>query len=242
MENDLNRALWITWYNLAADAKDAYLQWLHGSYIPMMLRRPGFNNAANYASENQTSHHPLNHTTDQTVPAGDRYILIFGADNPHVFARPVPGKLHAELPAADREMLALREAERVNIMVDESQLDGPAAGQREGRAFAPCIQLGSFGCGTGDEEEMLDWYANGRMVSMQTLQGCIGVRKLVSVSGWAKHAVFYEFTSLAQRNQYFPTHEKDNAVLGSWSNTFVLKLNHAPGSPNVAQRIWPPIK
>jgi hypothetical protein len=242
MENTLNRALWITWYNLPADGKDAYLEWLHGSYIPMMLKRPGFNDAAHYASENLTSHHPLNRTTDAAVPAGDRYILIFGAGDPHVFARPVPGKLHAALPAADRKMLAVRQAERVNIMVDESQLDGPEAGKREGRAFAPCIQLGSFCCGTGDEEEMLDWYANGRMPSMQKLPGCIGVRKLVSVSGWAKHAIFYEFTSLAIRNEHFKTHEKDNPALGAWTNTFVLKLNHVPGSPNVARRIWPTVK
>ncbi len=239
----MGRALWITWYNLPADNRDTYLTWLHGAYIPALLKRPGILGAAHYASEEMSSHHHLRYTADPAVPAGDRYILLFSADNPHAFARPTPGKLHAGLPEADRKMLAVRGAGRTNIFVDEAQLDGPAAGTRGGKeAFGPCMQLGSFNCGIEDEDEMMDWYANGRMLSMQKLPGCIGVRKLVSVSGWAKHAVFYEFVSLAERNQYFPTHEQGNPELEAWTKTFVPKLIHAPGSPNVAQRIWPPLK
>lgn len=239
----MGQALWITWYDLPADGRDAYFAWLHGSYIPMMLKRSGFVNAAHYASEDLFSHHPLAHTVDPAVPTGNRYILLFGAASPHVFARPTPRKLHAELSKEDQDMLAVRVGERVNIFVDEAHLDGPDAGKRESKtAFSPCIQLGSFGAGTADEDEMMDWYANGRMLSMQNLPGCISVRKLVSVSGWAKHAVLYEFVSLAERNKYFPVHEKSQPEMEAWTKEFVPKLLHAPGSPNVAQRIWPPMQ
>jgi len=27
----------------------------------------------------------------------------------------------------------------------------------------------------------------------------------------------------------------------AWTNRFIPKLTHAPGSPNVARRIWPPV-
>jgi hypothetical protein len=67
------------------------------------------------------------------------------------------------------------------------------------------------------------------------------VRKLVSVSGWAKHGVLYEFTSLDARNAHFPGHEKDHPDRKAWSDRLVTSLIHAPGSPNVATRLWPPV-
>jgi hypothetical protein len=39
------------------------------------------------------------------------------------------------------------------------------------------------------------------------MSSSIGTRKLVSVSGWAKHGVLYEFTSLAARAKNFRAHE-----------------------------------
>ena len=46
----MDKALWISWYNLPDDGRDAYLAWLHGTYIPAMLERRGFLWAAHYAS------------------------------------------------------------------------------------------------------------------------------------------------------------------------------------------------
>jgi hypothetical protein len=239
----LDQALWITWYDLPADGRDAHLAWLHNTYIPKLLKKPGFLCAANYACENLAPQTRLRHTDDPAVPTGNSYILLFGAENAHAFAHPTPRKLNAELPKEDQKMLAMRVSERVVIFIDEARADGPDADKREGKnALGPCIQLGSFGAGTVGEDEMMDWYANGRMSAMQKLPGCIGVRKLVSVVGWAKHGVLYEFVSLAERNKYFPTHEKSDPKMAAWTDELVPKLLHAPGSPNVAQRIWPPIK
>ena len=69
------------------------------------------------------------------------------------------------------------------------------------------------------------------------LAGCAGIRKLLSVSGWAKHGVLYEFSSLEARNTYFPDHEKANPEMEAWTDRLVRKLMHAPGSPNVAVRL-----
>jgi hypothetical protein len=65
---------------------------------------------------------------------------------------------------------------------------------------------------------------------------------MVSVTGWAKHSVLYEFVSVEARNKYFPDHEKATPEMDAWTDRLVRKLLHAPGSPNVAGRIWPPIK
>ena len=238
----LDRGLWITWYGLPADRRDEYLSWLHGTYIPRVLKRPGILWAAHYVNDAGIA--PVSrvrHTTDATVPTGNDYILLFGAENAHAFANPIPAKFHAELPREDQEMLSLRIGERVNIFTEEARTDGPAARQREGEmALAPCIQLGSFNAGSYQgEDELFAWYAEFRLPSMRTLPGCLGIRKLVSVSGWAKHGVLYEFVSAAAREEHFRAHERSNPEMEAWTARLVPTLVHAPQSPNVAYRIWP---
>jgi hypothetical protein len=243
----LDRALWISWYDLPDAGRDAYLSWAHGSYMPKLVKRPGFLWAAHFRSEPQPRQAGaagrLRHTDDPAVPRGNAYIMIFGAEHAHAFAHPVPRKLHAELPKDDRKMLASRAGERVNIFTDENGVGGPEAGKRErGAGLSPCIQLGSFNAGSADEDELLDWYANWRLPSMNRLPGCVGIRKLVSVSGWAKHGVLYEFVSLEARNRHFPDHEKANPEMDAWTDRLVRNLLHAPGSPCVAQLLHSVVK
>lgn len=242
----MNRALWITWYDPPEEGREEHLAWLKDRYIPHFLDRPGFVFAAHYQCEANVpmsgvapgGPSRLHSTDDATVPRGNAYILIFGAETPHAFGKPTPARMHAELPASDRAMLAQRSGARMNIMVDEDRADGPEARTRNPEeALSPCIQLGSFNPGTADEEEILAWYAQWRLPSMQKLPGCVGIRKLVSVAGWAKHGVLYEFTSVDARNTHFPHHEKANPEMNAWTDSFVRKLLHAPGSPNVARRI-----
>lgn len=246
MSEIVDRAYWISWYNLPEDGRDQYLAWLHGDYIPKVLARSGVLWAAHYASEENVV--PLGggkgrvgHVKLDAVPAGDRFILIFGAAEAHVFADPSPRRFHAQLPEQDRRMLALRAGERVNVMIEEARVHGPEKPEN-GMAPSPCIQLGSFNSGSVEEEdEMLAWYAKWRLPSMKTLPGCVRVRKLVSVSGWAKHACFYEFTSLEARNRHFVYYERANPEMEAWSKQVVRNTVHAPGSANVARRIWPEI-
>lgn len=248
MEATLNdRALWITWYDLPDAVRDQHLTWLQNSYIPKVLARPGVLWAGHFKSETSVpmSGVPkggasrLHSTDDPSVPRGNAYILIFGAESPHAFAKPTtPTKWHADLPAEDRRMLEQRVGARTNIMVDEDQADGPDAGTRDpNAALSPCIQLGSFNAGDTDDEEVLAWYAQWRLPSLAKLPGSVRIRKLVSVAGWAKHGILYEFSSLEARNKYFPDHENPNPEMSAWTDRFVRKLLHAPGSPNVAQRI-----
>ena len=46
----MDRGLWITWYDLKEGDRDTYLRWLHGDYLPQLVRRPGVLWAAHYAS------------------------------------------------------------------------------------------------------------------------------------------------------------------------------------------------
>ncbi len=238
---------WITWYDLPQTGRDAYLSWLHGDYMPRVLARPGVLWGAHYASQDKPralrimKDVDLSHVADTSVPAGDRYILMFGATHAHTFAVPPPDEFHASLAANDRSMLALRIGERVNIMTEVARVDGPEASRHSGGlAPAACVQLGSFNCQTyQDEAELAAWYAQWRMLSTMTLPGCVRTRQLASVAGWAKHAILYEFVSLEARNEYFPKSEDNNPAMKAWTAKVIRKLVHAPGSSNLACRIWP---
>src|SRR5436190_19210383 len=78
-EQPVDRALWISWYDLPVDGRDAYLSWLHETYIPRLLKRPGLLWAAHYAAAQgagpaRQSTRP--NTTDPSVPTGNNYILV----------------------------------------------------------------------------------------------------------------------------------------------------------------------
>ena len=129
----MSSGFWITWCNVPEQGRGDYLSWLHGTYIPKVLARPGVLSAAHYASE-ATAPMPragrLKPTADPTVPIGDRYILIAGGTSPHVFVDPTPAEFHATLSDQDRKMLAMRIGERSNIMIIEGQVYGPEGRDR----------------------------------------------------------------------------------------------------------------
>jgi hypothetical protein len=241
----LDRGISIFWYDLPEQGRQEYFDWLHGSYIPKLLKSPGILWAAHYRTDESVKPLPeLRHTKDTSIPTGYRYIFLLGADDAHRFSALTPYNQQGRIDAADQKMLDIRIGERRNIFTEEARVDGPHAKEREGEYTpAPCIQLGSFNSGAYDEEdELLAWYADFRLPSMAEMPSSIGMRKLVSVSGWAKHGVMYEFTSIEARAKHFRSHEAKDPKKKAWTHDVVAKLVHAPGSPNVAERIYPPIK
>lgn len=244
----MDRALWITWYDLPSAGRDEYLAWAHEKYLPALLEDRRFLHAAHFASvppeamPQTRKAGSMHHTDDKAVPTGDRYILIVAAEDATAFGDPVPSALHALLPEDMRRMLAKRVGVRENILVEASRVSGPEEkNYAHGMHFAPCIQMGSFAAPWEHEEEVHAWYTQWRMRAMERLPGCIRTRRLASVSGWAKHAILYEFTSLDARNQYFTHHEADRPDMKAWSDRVVPHLVHAPGSANLCNRIWPAV-
>jgi hypothetical protein len=241
-----DHGLWVTWYDLPEAQRTEHLAWVHDTYIPALLKRPRYLWAAHYATivggPVSTIAQSLAHTDDRAVPAGNAYILVVGAEDSHAFGTPTPGELHAALPDSGKKMLAMRIGERTNIFAEAARVTGPEAKTyKGGMALAPCIQIGSYNIDVRKEDEVLAWYAQSRMPAMATLPGCIRTRKLASVSGWAKAGILYEFASIDLRNKYFPFFEDPHPEMKAWSARVVKNLMHAPGSPNVARRIWPTI-
>jgi hypothetical protein len=239
-----DRGLWVTWYDLPDNGRDAYLSWLHGTCLPELLKHPGYLWAAHYATrerEGTSTSSQLHHVEDPQVPTGFRFILLIGAKDAHVFGNPVPSALHAALPEQGRKMLAMRTGERVNLMTEACRCEGRAVhAYKEGLTGAPCIQIGSFNCPVDYEEEMHSGYVQRRLPAMCDSASCIGTRRLISVAGWAKHAILYEFTSLEGFNRDYEA-ATARSPLGLGGRSVVPMLIHAPSGPNSALRLWPPV-
>jgi hypothetical protein len=243
--NIVDRALWITWYDLPEDGRDAHLRWVHDRYIPAVMERPGVLWAAHYASlkkESSTSARVIERKKTISisgVPTGRQYILLFGAADAHVFADPVPGAFNAGLPEADRKMLALRVGARMNVMAEAGRVEGPEAKSYTGdMTGAPCIQMGNFDHAWQEDEDIMAWYVQSRMAALAQQPGCIRVRKLVTVSGWGRHGILYEYPSLEAQKNYLQ-HENKDPGRKAWADRTLPKLEHAPGSSYLACRIWP---
>jgi hypothetical protein len=245
-EGFMDRSIWATWYDLPEDGREEYLDWLHGVHLPEAKKRPGYLWAAHYESLEKQSIKEnvpgrLVHTDVASLPAGDRYILLIGAETTKPFFDPTPAELAETYSTETKQMLSRRIGERSAIFVEEARVDGPEVAQRSADMTpGPWMQMGSFNSGKlEDEDELGAWYAQWRLPCMEILPGCIGCRKLVSASSWAKHSVLYEFVSLEMRNAHFPVHEKDDPEKEAWTDVVVRKLVHAPGSPNVGRRLYP---
>ena len=236
----MDRGIWATWYDLPEQGKEEYLSWLHHVHLPDMLSRPGYLWAAHVQNNmtperEQNLNRRLTHTDDPAVPTGNSYLLLYGAENPHTFVDPNPAELADSMTAETRAMTSRLIAPRSCIFVEVARVDGPKAKTRApGITPGPVIQLGTFNINALEHEaEMGTWYARSRLPLMAPMTGCVGARKLVSISGWAKHAILYEFISLEAVEQYFVDTEE-------WSRRVVKNLIHAPHSPSLGMRIWPP--
>ena len=233
-----DRGLWITWYDLPDQGRDQYLSWLHGTYLPNLLKRRGYLWAAHYKANERTDSANIHHTTEP-IGTGYHYILLIGAEDTHVFGDPTPTEINAALPEDRRKMLALRMGERVNIAAEAGRVDGSALNAyRDGLMSAPAIQIGSFNCELGAEEELHAGYVRSRLPAMAKTPTNVRNRNLKSVIGWAKHIILYEFTT----PELF-ARDCEGAgragPLGIGGNSVVPKLTHAPNGPNSAIRIWP---
>ena len=128
-----------------------------------------------------------------------------GAATPHTFFNPSLAQLERQQDSETREMLALRQGTRTCILTEVDRVDGPEIIKRPaGTTPGPVIQMGAFNMQTIDDEfELAAWYAQDRLMAIAGMRGAIGARKMVSIAGWAKHSVLYEFISHEARDKEF---------------------------------------
>ena len=244
----MDQGIWATWYDLADETRASYLDWAHRVYLPYLQQRPGHVWVAHYQyvgggpQMKRVKETAVGHT-DEEVGHGTQFLLLVGAPSAHTFFYK-PSITEMELPAGFAQMLAQRQGVRTAVFTEEARVTGPSYGKRApGSTPGPAIQMGSFRLRTVEDEfEIGRWYAQFRMPFMAQMPGCIATRKLVGVAGWAKHAVLYEFESMEMRLKHFEEpHEALALDPKHWSSRVVKNTVHAPGSPTIATRTWPPV-
>lgn len=244
----MDESIRIAWYDLDGHDREPYLDWLHHTHIPAVVARSGVAWAAHYQIDK--SHEMMRRLTrfvgrpdaGEDIPHGSEYAFLVGATSPHVFFMPGYENVDRADPAT-RQMTARRLAEKKVVAVEQVRVNGPEFATRPpGTTPAPFIQLGHFRVRSVEEEfDLTSWYANYRLPTITAMTGAVGARKLVTVAGWAKHVILYEFVSREQHEKHFVGHESLAFTAGEWTNRVVTYTQHAPGSPSIAQRIWPPV-
>ena len=246
-EAAMDTGIWATWYDLEEDRKDDFLGWLHGAYLPLVRERPNYLWVAHYQAGVDSD--AMRHLRDniiarpqEDVGSGTRFLMLVGAESPKAFLD--PSVLDLDGDPGSRDMLALRRGVRTCLFLEETRIDGPAPRDpANGPTLAPAIQMGAFRMPTVEEEiDLGRWYRQLRLPAMARTPGCVAARKLLSIAGWAKHAIIYEFASLADRMTYFEEPQEAKALDPShWTGRIVRSTVHAPGSPTIAARTWPPV-
>lgn len=224
----MDRGIWAIWYGLPDADKSAYLEWFHQVHIPEKLSRPGYVWAAHYALDADGN------------DAG--YLALFGGVDAYAFLNPSPRQLLTRQSAETKRFMGMRRDSRAGIFTEETRVDGPAVAQRgAATTLAPVIQMGNYNAASAAVEDDLGaWYAQERLPLLAALPGCVGARKLLATAGDYKHAILHEFVSLEMRERHFAPHEAQAHDPATWMGRVRPHLTHAPRSPAIGQRIWPP--
>ena len=242
----MDQGIRIIWYDLTDNDKDEYLEWLHDIYLPNLMSRPGILWAAHYEIiKSDETIQKLSKFVGRPddfddVPSGSEYALLIGAGSPHLFFKS-KFDIFDENNSTTQKMFDKRKNSRVVVTTEQARINGPEIGQRApGTTPGPFIKLGHFRVRSIEEEFDLNaWYADYRLPTIAAMPGAIAARKLVTVAGWAKHVILYEFISEEAHHTNFMDHEILAFSDGEWTNRVVKYTAHAPGSPSIGSRIWP---
>jgi len=242
----MDNGIWGVWYNLPDEVQSEYLQWTEQEYFPFLKSQPGYAWVAHYRNigggKDMDKLASSLKRPGSDVPSGGQFLQLVGAPSAHTFFSPLCTKLL--MPKSFEKYIALRKDVVSNVMTEVARVSGPSVYMRpEGTTCGPAIQMGTFRFRSAEEEFGLgEWYAQYRLPHTAKMKGCIATRKLISVAGWAKHGVLYEFDSLESRlNDFELPHERLALDPKEWTGRIVEGTIHIPGSPIIGPRIWPPI-
>lgn len=242
----MDQGIRIVWYDLPENNKHEYLNWLHSEYFPSVQARTDILWVAQYkiikSDKNiqRLSEFVGRPEDPKDLPTGSDYVTLIAAESPNEFFKSKFDALEAQDPKT-MEMFSHRIGTRVVVTTEQARVNGPEFRQRlPDTTPGPFIQLGHFSVRSLEEEfDLSAWYAQYRLPTISTMPGAIAARKLVTVAGWVKHVVLYEFVSAEAHHTNFMDHELLAFTDGEWTNRVVKYTAHAPGSPSIGERIWP---
>jgi hypothetical protein len=240
----MDSAIKAEWYDLDDKDRDGFLAWLHGEYLPAEQARPGHVWIGHYDRAKQTGkYRPPGYpdrviTDDPTVGTGSQYLLVTAAPTTDVFFDP-----HRKVPSPEAAaQLAKRKGYRYAVFAEETRVTGPDWYRKlPGTGAPPAIQFGNYATrNQADDLDLAMWYRLMRLPQVTRTRGCIGARKLVAASGWARHGILYEFMEMGADEDNFEHRFAEAGLVERWPGRHVLEfVIHQPKGPHAGRRLWP---
>ncbi len=234
------------WFDIRRENKDQLWQWLHSFFLKCILSQSGINWVAHYeiVPHPKTPYirgaPPKKETKNLNIPQGQENLILTSASSAFVFFGPQNELNYIE--KKNEANLSLRDNYRSAVFIEEEIINGPEQNKKPlGMGGPPAMQFGSYNVDdTNDDIELAKWYRGERFPRLSITRGMIRGRKLLSITGWAKHGVFWEFTEM-EENEYSFEHRFIEADRGEdWNGRHVLEyVTHSPGSPHAGKRVWP---
>ena len=105
------------------------------------------------------------------------------------------------------------------------------------------MQLGNYNADTPEDEfELARWYREERFHRVSVTRGMIRGRKMLSIAGWPKHGVLWEFTDLPEGEFTFELRFIEADRNEDWQGRHVLEyVTHTHNGPHAGRRIWPKV-
>lgn len=234
------------WFDINNKDKDKLCSWLHGIFFPDLHSKNGVNWVAHY----DIVPHPetryikgapaKKEVKDLSVPPGQENLVLTSANTPSVFF--APNNALEAMEKKQQPYLSMRANYRSAVFIEEEMINGPELHKQPlGTGGAPAMQFGSYNVDSiQDDIELAKWYRGERFPRLPVTRGMIRGRKFLSISGWAKHGVLWEFAEMDE-DEYSFEHRFMEADRGeNWHGRHVLEyVTHAPGSPHAGRRVWP---
>lgn len=234
------------WFDFDSGSRDQMWEWLHHDYLPAVQATQGVGWVGHYdivpiPDKPYIEGAPWRkETTDASVPTGWQNVILTAALSPEVFFGLNNGL--DNLAETNAKKLSNRKNYRSAVFLEEQVINAPE--QRAspyGMGPPPAMQLGNYNTNAPeDDEELARWYRAERFARVSVTDGMIRGRKMISMTGWPKHGVLWEFTDLPEGDSSFEHRFVAADRNENWQGRHVLEyVTHAVGSPHAGRRVWP---
>jgi hypothetical protein len=242
-----DRAVWAIWYDVDEGDRQRFFQWLHETYLPTLAASKQFAFVANYeryrgplTASWRLDNEAYERSTTADMKSGTQFVQVIGAASPYPFIKAIEEHDAGRGPKGAGEMLKLRKGVRHEVFLEDERAHGPEGEKGLDASLARCIQFGNYRMkSVAQDLACMSWYPDVCFPALAQAKGSIRTRKLISVAGWAKHGVIYEFDSPEGRNEAFAEVQKLRAADPSKVFSLGPQTIHAPGSAFIGTRTWP---
>lgn len=242
----MSEVIKVEWFDLDEGTGADTRAWLHNDYLPAVQASAGVGWVAHYDIVKSPSKGYIDgapekkETTDPSIATGwQNVILTAGLSAEVFFGQNSPIDALAEAHSTQRNAL---KNYRSAVFLEEQVVNSPE--QRAapyGMGPPPAMQFGHYNTNTAEDDiELARWYRSERFSRVSVTPGMIRGRKMLSIAGWAKHGVLWEFTDLPEGDYSFEHRFVAAARDDEWHGRHVLDyVTHCYGSPNAGRRVWP---